>query len=281
MKLKKKALTLLAASVLAALCVGCGTDKSADPTQKKGGEKVQMDLATAYSADSPAGKALKKFVEDVKKKSNGSIEINLFTDGTLGNPKDNYSSVASGDLDMTMSGLEGLDLYAPEYTFLDAPFLMTSQKQQQEILKSGIGDKLKEIYKKNGFTTLGFHNRDMRELASTQPINSPSELQGLKLRLPGMRVYVDTWSNLGVSSTTVAMNELYTALQTHVAEACEGGYEQMATLKLYEVQPYIMETDHVYEFVGLFINNKAFDKLSKDQQKVLQDCATEALQYAG
>ena len=51
MKLKKKALTLLAASVLAALCVGCGTDKSADPTQKKGGEKVQMDLATAYSAD--------------------------------------------------------------------------------------------------------------------------------------------------------------------------------------------------------------------------------------
>ena len=280
MKLKQTALTLLAASVLAALCVGCGTDKSADPTQKKGGEKVQMDLATAYSADSPAGKALKKFVEDVKKKSNGSIEINLFTDGTLGNPKDNYSSVASGDLDMTMSGLEGLDLYAPEYTFLDAPFLMTSQKQQQEILKSGIGDKLKEIYKKNGFTTLGFHNRDMRELASTQPINSPSELQGLKLRLPGMRVYVDTWSNLGVSSTTVAMNELYTALQTHVAEACEGGYEQMATLKLYEVQPYIMETDHVYEFVGLFINNKAFDKLSKDQQKVLQDCATEALQYA-
>lgn len=95
-----------------------------------------------------------------------------------------------------------------------------------------------------------------------------------------MRVYVDTWSQLGVSSTTVAMNELYTALQTKVAEACEGGYEQMATLKLYEVQPYIMETDHVYEFVGLYINNKVFDKMTPEQKKILEECAKEDLKYA-
>lgn len=219
-------------------------------------------------------------MDDVKTKSNGTIEINLFTDGTLGNPKDNYSSVASGDLDMTMAGLEGLDLYAPEYTFLDAPFLMRSLKQQDAILTSGIGDKLKAIYKKNGFTTLGFHNRDVRELAGTKPLKTLDDLKGLKLRLPGMRVYVDTWSQLGVSSTTVAMNELYTALQTKVAEACEGGYEQMATLKLYEVQPYIMETDHVYEFVGLYINNKVFDKMTPEQKKILEDCAKEDLKYA-
>ncbi len=282
MKFKKKAAALLTASLAVFLLAGCGSEKSGGDKNaaKKDGGAVQMDLATAYSADSPAGKALKKFVADVKEKSKGSIQINLFTDGTLGNPKDNYSSVASGDLGMTMTGLEGLDLYAPEYTFLDAPFLMTSLKQQQAILNSGIGDHLKEIYKKNGFTTLGFHNRDVREMAATKPIETPDELKGLKLRLPGMNVYVDTWSKLGVSSTTVAMNELYTALQTHVAEACEGGYEQMATLKLYEVQPYIMETDHVYEFVGLFINNKLFDKLTKEQQKILQDCATDALKYA-
>lgn len=278
MNVKKTLAALCLASLAVFALTGCGTEETGKA--KSEGGKVQMDLATAYSADSPAGKAMKKFVDDVKKKSNGSIEINLFTDGTLGNPKDNYSSVASGDLDMTMSGLEGLDLYAPEYTFLDAPFLMKDLKQQQAILNSGIGDKLKAIYKKNGFTTLGFHNRDIRELAGTKPIKTPADLQGLKLRLPGMRVYVDTWSQLGVSSTTVAMNELYTALQTKVAEACEGGYEQMATLKLYEVQPYIMETNHVYEFVGLYINNKAFEKLTPDQQKIIQECAKEDLAYA-
>lgn len=277
MRFKKLALAVCMMTLSAVLLTGCGSESS----KSKGEDgKFKLDLATAYSADSPAGKAMKKFVDDVKTKSNGTIEINLFTDGTLGNPKDNYSSVASGDLDMTMAGLEGLDLYAPEYTFLDAPFLMKSLKQQEAILNSGIGDKLKAIYKKNGFTTLGFHNRDVRELAGTRPLKTLDDLKGLKLRLPGMRVYVDTWSQLGVSSTTVAMNELYTALQTKVAEACEGGYEQMATLKLYEVQPYIMETDHVYEFVGLYINNKVFDKMTPEQKKILEDCAKEDLKYA-
>ena len=277
MRFKKLALAVCMMTLSAVLLTGCGSDNNSKAKGEDG--KFKLDLATAYSADSPAGKAMKKFVDDVKTKSNGTIEINLFTDGTLGNPKDN-SSVASGDLDMTMAGLEGLDLYAPEYTFLDAPFLMKSLKQQDAILNSGIGDKLKAIYKKNGFTTLGFHNRDVRELAGTRPLKTLDDLKGLKLRLPGMRVYVDTWSQLGVSSTTVAMNELYTALQTKVAEACEGGYEQMATLKLYEVQPYIMETDHVYEFVGLYINNKVFDKMTPEQKKILEECAKEDLKYA-
>lgn len=95
-----------------------------------------------------------------------------------------------------------------------------------------------------------------------------------------MTVYVDTWSALGVSSTTVAMSELYTALQTKVAEACEGGYEQMDTLKLYEVQKNIAESDHVYEFVGLYINKDLYDSMSDNQKEILNSCAEEDLTYA-
>lgn len=243
-------------------------------------KKFNIDLATAYAADAPAGIALEKFVNDVAEKSGGSINISLFTDGTLGSASDNYSSVASGDLDMTMTGLEGLDLYAPEYTFLDSPFLMQSEEHQKALLDSGIGDSLKKRYEENGFVTLGWHQRDVRELASNKEVKVPADVNGLKLRLPGMTVYVDTWSDLGVSSTTVAMSELYTALQTKVAEACEGGYEQMDTLKLYEVQKYIAETEHVYEFVGLFINKELYDSMSENQQKILNECAAEDLEYA-
>lgn len=240
----------------------------------------RIDLATAYAADGPAGIALEKFVQDVAEKSGGSIEISLFTDGTLGSASDNYSSVASGDLDMAMTGLEGLDLYAPEYTFLDAPFLMKNEDHLKALLNSGIGDALKARYEENGFVTLGWHQRDVRELASNKEVSAPADVNGLKLRLPGMTVYVDTWSALNVSSTTVAMSELYTALQTNVAEACEGGYEQMDTLKLFEVQNYIAETDHVYEFVGLFINKDLYDSMSENQKSVLNACAEENLAYA-
>lgn len=135
-------------------------------------QNFMIDLATAYAADAPAGVALQKFVDDVREKSGGSIDISLFTDGTLGNTTDNYASVASGDLDMTMSGLEGLDLYAPEYTFLDSPFLVKDWDHMTALLNSGIGDTLKARYEENGFVTLGWHKRDTRVLAS--PPTSPS-----------------------------------------------------------------------------------------------------------
>jgi len=256
---------------------GATETKPATTTTEK---TFDIDLATAYAASSPAGKGLAKFVADVKAKSNGTININLFTDGTLGNPKDNYTSVSSSDLDMAMTGLEGLDLYAPEYTFLDCPFFIKSWDHLFALLDSGIGEKLKERYAQNGIQTLAWHKRDIRVLASNKKVVEPEDVNSLKLRLPGMQVYVDAWSNLKVTTTTVAMSELYTALQTNVAEACEGGYEQMTTLKLYEVQKNIAESDHVYEFVGLFVNKKLFDSMSENQRKVLLACAADDMKYA-
>lgn len=287
MKLKK-ALALVCALAIAGSLAACGGndtssqgDTSADTASESSGEQTfNIDLATAYAADAPAGIALEKFVEDVAEASNGTINISLFTDGTLGTASDNYASIASGDLDMCMSGLEALDLYAPEYTFLDAPFLIQDLDHLKALLDSGIGDSLKERYEENGFVTLGWHQRDVRVLASNKEVATPADVAGLKLRLPGMTVYVDTWSALGATSTTVPMSELYTALSTRVAEACEGGYEQMDTLKLYEVQDYIAETNHVYEFVGLYINKDLYDSMSENQQKVLMDCAAEDLAYA-
>lgn len=300
MKIKKTMALGLCLVLAGGLLAGCGgaqdsgsseNEKTPTTTAASGGSEsaqtaaaddktFNIDLATAYAADGPAGIALQKFVDDVAAKSGGSINISLFTDGTLGSASDNYSSVASGDLDMTMTGLEGLDLYAPEYTFLDAPFFLQSQDQLKALLDSGIGDSLEQRYQDNGFVTLGWHYRDVRELASNKEVKTPEDVVGLKLRLPGMTVYVDTWSSLGVSSTTVAMSELYTALQTRVAEASEGGYEQMETLKLYEVQSYVAETDHVYEFVGLFINKDLYESMSENQRQILDECAVDNLLYA-
>lgn len=299
MKSRKLMALLCCAAVTAGLagCGGSGSSSPATTAAANGGAEAAaddteaaapaadektftIDLATNYAADGPAGIALEKFVNDVAEKSGGSLNISLFTDGTLGSAADNYSSVASGDLDMAMTGLEGLDLYAPEYTFLDSPFLIESWDHMDALLESGIGDSLKARYEENGFVTLGWHHRDIRELASNKEVKVPSDVTGLKLRLPGITVYVDTWSALNVSSTTVAMSELYTALQTKVAEACEGGYEQMNTLKLYEVQKYIAETEHVYEFVGLFINKDLYDSMSENQKTILNDCAAESLAYA-
>lgn len=118
MKLRKVIAMTCGATILAASLAACGnsgssasgssakaetTAKAAEAstvtegTQAADEETFKIDLATAYAADAPAGVALAKFVEDVKTASGGSIDISLFTDGTLGSAGDNYAAVASGD----------------------------------------------------------------------------------------------------------------------------------------------------------------------------------------
>lgn len=183
---------------MAAGLAGCGGSGSGNPSSVAAAGNAETEAGGSKAA-APAGIALDKFVKDVAEKSGGSINISLFTDGTLGSAADNYSSVASGDLDMAMTGLEGLDLYAPEYTFLDSPFLIESWGYMDALLDSGIGDNLKARYEENGFVTLGWHHRDI---------------------------------------------------------------------------------EHVYEFVGLFINKELYDSMSENQKKILNDCAAENLEYA-
>lgn len=291
----KRLLTMLLVALLAASVTACGGSPADAPSgssaatgstaasqssQAPQEKSFKLDLATAYSGEGPAAVALKKFAEDIAEKSGGSIEISVFTDGSLGTPTENYASLVTGELDLSLTGLEGLDLYAPEYTFLSSPFLIESTDHLKNILDSEIGGALVAKYEENNIKPLAWHHRDVRVFASNKPVENPENVSGLKLRLPGMTTYVEAWGQLNVVSTSVAMGELYTALQTGVAEACEGGFEQMATLKINEVQKYVAETNHVFEHVGLYISKSLFDSMSEGQQQVISQCAAEAMAYA-
>ena len=292
--MKKHISLLLALTLMLALFAGCsggstpssapessapssGTPETSAPANEK---SYNLDFNTPFSAEGPAGKAAVEFAKEVEERSGGSIKINVFTDGALGNGNESWASLSSGDLDLCILGQEGLDAYAPEYTFLISPFLIQSYDHVRALLESEIGDGLVEKYREAGIETLAFHYRDIRVMASNKPITTAADVNGLKLRLPGITTFVEAWSQLGAIPTTVAMSELYTALQTGVAESCEGGYEQMVTLKVYEVQDYITNTEHEYEHGYLNINKELFDGMSENQQTILRECAEKWMAWA-
>ncbi|MDR1626048.1 MAG: TRAP transporter substrate-binding protein [Spirochaetia bacterium] len=258
-----------------------GVAFSGGEQESTGGEKTfKLDYATPFANDGPAGVAMKKLAEDVNRKTKGTIEISIFTDGALGSGNDNLASLKSGELDMGVNGMEGLDMFAPEFTFLSSPFLLTSWEQLGRILASDIGAGLRAKFEANNIKPLAYHFRDIRVFASNREILKPTDVAGLKLRLPLMKTYVDAWGRLNVVSTTIAMGELYTALQTGTAEACEGGYEQMVTLKIYEVQKYIADSNHVFDHAATFIHKPLFESMSSTQQAILNESAKEAMAYA-
>lgn len=238
-------------------------------------EKFEFSLSMTYDVKSPMAVAAQKFCDDVKEASGGRLVINLFTNSALGSEADSYIAVAGDELEMTCAGVQGLDAYAPRYSFLSAPFLFKNTEHIKAVVDSEIGDGMKEDFLEDNLRMLAIGYRTPRVMSSDKPVYTPDDLNGLKMRVSEMSSWVSIWGpdTLGATAITMPLGELYGALQNGTAEASEGPYEQLATNKFYEVQDYVINTNHVYEWVAIFISDKTWQKLPEDLQNILDEYA--------
>ena len=285
----KKYLTLLLSAAMVLSLAGCGSSNS-NPAAAAGADKTAADTSAAaassdetyefslsmtYDVKSPMAVAAQKFSDDVKEASDGRLVINLFTNSALGSETDSYIAVAGDELEMTCAGVQGLDAYAPRYSFLSAPFLFKDTDHIKAVVDSEIGDGMKEDFIEDNLRMLGIGYRTPRVMSSNKPVRTPDDLNGLKMRVSEMSSWVSIWGpdTLGATAITMPLGELYGALQNGTAEASEGPYEQLATNKFYEVQDYVINTNHVYEWVAVFISEKTYQKLPEDLQDILSEYA--------
>ena len=284
-----KRVALAMAGMMVLSLAGCGSSNS-NPAAAAGADKTAADTSAAaassdetyefslsmtYDVKSPMAVAAQKFSDDVKEASDGRLVINLFTNSALGSETDSYIAVAGDELEMTCAGVQGLDAYAPRYSFLSAPFLFKDTDHIKAVVDSEIGDGMKEDFIEDNLRMLGIGYRTPRVMASNKPVRTPDDLNGLKMRVSEMSSWVSIWGpdTLGATAITMPLGELYGALQNGTAEASEGPYEQLATNKFYEVQDYVINTNHVYEWVAVFISEKTYQKLPEDLQDILSEYA--------
>ena len=236
-------------------------------------ETFEFSLGMSYDVKSPMAVACQQFADDVAEASEGRLIINVFTNSALGSEADAYTAVAGDELEMTCAGVQGLDAYAPRYSFLSAPFLFEDTDHIRAVVESELGDGMRADFLDNNIRFLAIGYRTPRVMSSDKPVSTPDDLDGLKMRVSEMSSWVSIWGpdTLGATAITMPLSELYGALQNKTAEASEGPYEQLATNKFYEVQKYVIDTNHVYEWVGLFISDKTYQRLPEDLQKILDE----------
>jgi TRAP-type C4-dicarboxylate transport system substrate-binding protein len=124
-----------------------------------------------------------------------------------------------------------------------------------------------------GIRNLAWLDRGPRELTANRPITNPSELDGAKIRVPEIPAAIDAWQAMGANPTPMAFSEVYGALQQGVIDGQENPYAIIESSTLYEVQRYVMQTDHVYGYVMLAMSDLAWDKLSPEQRDVVAEAA--------
>jgi tripartite ATP-independent transporter DctP family solute receptor len=241
---------------------------------------VTAKFAVTLPEKSHQGQGVAKFVELVKAKSQGEIDIKPYYSGALGNDVQVTSALQGGTIEFTVPQTTTLTGMVKAYEILDFPFLFKNSAQAEKVLDGPVGKKLLETLPAHGLVGLAYwENGFFNATNSKHPIAKVEDFQGLKFRSIQAKITQETIKALGANPVPLAVPELYTALETRTIDGQGTPNAVIAALKLYEVQKYLSITRHSY---GAFIPlvSKAFwDKLTPDQQKILTDSAIEARTY--
>ncbi|MDA0196088.1 MAG: TRAP transporter substrate-binding protein [Bacteroidetes bacterium] len=219
--------------------------------------------------------------ELVTQKSKGRIEVKLYPGGVLGKEAPLIEGIQLKSVDMVIAGPSIIGNYAPEYGLIEAPFLFRDYDHLNNVLYGPIGKEIeKAVSKDRGLHFIDYFHRGPRYLTTTNSIiRTPLDLEGLKLRVPELPVYIKSWKIFGANPTPLDYSDMFIALRQGVVEGQENPLEVIYSSHLYEVQQYIMNTRHLISFYVLVIGDSFFDKYSEEDQKILLSSIHEAAEY--
>lgn len=213
----------------------------------------------------------KKYVEE---KSKGRIVVELYPNGVLGGDRQVIEAVQLGTVQMTIPAAAVLSGFEPKFQVLDFPFLFKDKKSAYKALDGDLGKKLNGMLIPLGLRNLVFGENGFRHTTNNKkPITKPEDMKGMKIRTMESPVHIASFKALGANPTPMNFGELYTALQQKTVDAMECPIPLIYTSKFYEVQKYCSLTGHFYAATAVLINEKFFQSLPKDLQKIVQDGA--------
>jgi len=220
-----------------------------------------------------------RFGELVKERTNGSVELQIFTGGQLGGEREVAEGMRLGSIQGADSTLAGLSSWVPQGQIFDMPFVFRDLAHVEAVTNGPIGQGYKPLYRDQGFELLSYITYGARSLVSRQAIQTPADARGKKMRVLQSPLHIAIWKTMGANPTAIPITETYGALSTGVVDFMDMTKDGFEALKLFEVAPYFIETGHIWSLGGIVFSKSFWDKLNPDQRKVLQTTADEMAPY--
>jgi TRAP-type transport system periplasmic protein len=229
------------------------------------------------AATHPQVQMADRIAKDVKEKTSGRIDIQLFPNGQLGTGKDMIESVSAGALQLTTDGAGALGAFLPQLSLIEAPYLWRDAAHLAKVTSTPLFAKMNdELVAKRGMRMLNVTYYGKRHLTTgTKNVRSPADMVGFKLRVPPVDVFqamADAW---GARATPIAFPELYLALSQGAVDGQENPLPTIQSGKFFEVQKFLVLTEHIIT-PRMIIANDAFWKGLPAADRALLQAAFDA-----
>jgi len=239
-----------------------------------------LRVASNFPVDHSASKALEIFKAEVEEKSNGALTVDVFPAMQLGGAAENTDQIRSGAIFAAISSIAYFSRTVPEYEAVSLPFLFASREKAFEVIDGPVGDILDDKMAAKGLVSLGYGELGFRHVTNNrQAIKSLDDFKNMKIRLQPNEVHLETFRSIGANPVAMDVKELYSALQQGVLDGQENPYNIISTRKFNEVQTYLSDTGHFFDFINAAANKRTFDRMSSEHQTIVREAMTAAMMW--
>mgnify|MGYP000205489819 CR=1 FL=1 len=235
---------------------------------------------TETSTWAEGGRMFGKLMEQA---TGGKIKVNVYAADQLtnGNQSEGIQALMDGDpVQISMHSNLIYSSFDPRFNVVSLPFIFNSPQEADAKLDGAGGKKLDEILSSYGLHCMGMAENGFRELTnSKRPVKSVDDIKNLKIRVAGSNLLMKCYELWGADGTNMNWSETYTALQQNTVDGQENPLPAIDAASVQEVQKYVSMWNANYDCLFFCINQKIYDELTPEQQKVVDECGKLAVEY--
>jgi TRAP-type transport system periplasmic protein len=224
--------------------------------------------------------AAQVFAKKVEEYTQGRYKVQVFCCSQLGNDPKNIEQLALGGVDFTVSSTGSYAGQVPSLNLTMMPFIIDSYSQGWKFYDESKW--LKDQFAKapaKGFRFLATWEAGFRSMTTRDPLNSPDDAKGKKLRTFPNEMMRWQLESMGFGIQIMPLPEVYLAIQQGAVSGQENPIDTIASNKFYEVAPHVTLTNHVYSPTPMAISEKTWQRLSPADQQAVTRAAQEVAPF--
>ena len=301
----KKALSFVIASILAASLTGCGsgspaattaapaattaaaaeTTAAAAPAETQAAEKpaptgktIEIKMVTTNGSSDPSVAVFQECAEEIKEKTNGEIDIQVYPDGQILTGDEGIEALKSGASVIVVNDCNTLGDYVPVFNTLCAPYMFTSSDEIQAFVKTDTFQDVVKVGDDAGFHLIcANYNFGARSIiADGVEVRSIDDVAPLKLGIPSVAAYVNIFKEFGVNYTTGSWGDRVSGIETKQLNGCEGTAQRVSSSKVYDLMEKPVYSDIRYFVVpcAMQVSYDFWKTIPEQYQTIITDVLT-------
>ena len=257
-------------AALGALCVAASSPVLA--------QKQVWKAADVHPLGYPTVEAIVSMGRKIEKETGGRLSIQMYPAMQLGGEKEMIEQAQVGALQISRVSVGALGPVVDDLNVFNLPFIFRDEAHMRKVIDGPIGREMLDKVSASSarLIALGWMDGGTRNVYANRPITKPADLKGLKVRMMGNPIFVETMNAMGGNGVAMGYNELYSALQTHVVDGAENNPPSMLTANHYQVVKVYSLTGHLIIPEIFVFSKKTWETLSAQDQALLKKHSREA-----